>query len=102
MNSFKLTPRLKLLIWLIAHTEINNTHKPISNKEIASVYFKECNIEPDNYIYLLIGRFLNIIYGADLKKVGCNPARYNIILYNTPIHEVFIRDYKEIYNIREG
>ena len=97
-NDFKLTPQLKLLTWLIEHTTINNNRKPITNKEIASIYLKD-NPSYNNKIYMAIGQFLDIIYGSDLKKINVpGGIAYNIILVNKPIKEVFIKDYKNVYD----
>ena len=54
MNDFKLTPQLKLLIWLINYTTINNSKKPITNKELANIFFKDnpslkCEFKNNNF-----------------------------------------------------
>ena len=99
----ELTSHLKLMQWIIKHTYINNDpSRAISNKEIQNIFFKEFpETRPDieKEITLLIGSFLNYVYGQDLIRFGSNPVKYNIGLVKNPIKEIFIRDYKGVYNI---
>lgn len=96
-NEF-ITPQLNLFIWLIQHTAINNTKKPITNKEIANIYLKEH--QPVASINMLIGFCLNIVYGSDLIKFNLpGGVAYNISIHKDNIKEVFIKDYTNIYDI---
>lgn len=99
----ELTSHLKLLQWIIKHTYINNDpSRAISNKEIQNIFFKEfpeTRQDIEKEINILIGNFLNYVYGQELIRFGSNPVKYNIGLVKNPIKEIFIRDYKEVYNI---
>lgn len=101
----ELTSHLKLMQWLITHTfilEPGNTNEPIRNETIKNIFLKEfpeTRPEIEKEINMLIGSFLKYIYGNDLIKIGANPIKYNIGIVKAPIKEVFIRDYKQVYNI---
>lgn len=100
----ELTSHLKLLQWILTHTYIlsgNDTRQPISNQEIKEIFFKvfpETRQDLNNEINLLIGNFLKYIYGSDLIKFDARPIKYNIGVVKAPIKEIFIQDYKSIYN----
>jgi len=100
----ELTSHLKLLQWILTHTYIlsgNDTRQPISNQEIKNIFFKvfpETRQDLNNEINLLIGNFLKYSYGNQLIKIGSNPIKYNIGIVKAPIKEIFIQDYKGVYD----
>lgn len=100
----ELTSPLILMQWLIKHTYIlnpGNTKEPITNTTIKNIFFKEfpeTRPELNKEINLLIGSFLKYIYGNELIKSGSNPINYNIGVVKYPVKDIFIRDYKSVYN----
>ena len=99
----ELTPYLILMQWIIKHTFILSdavTSQPITNNEIANIFFKEFpETKPilNKEINLLIGQFLKYVYGSELKKMETSPVKYNIGIVKDPIKDIFIRDYKSVY-----
>lgn len=100
MNDFKLTPQLKLLFWLISHTTINNDKKPISNKELANIFFKSNPGIEINNINFLIGFNLSLIYGQDLIKYNVpGGVGYNVSTLKNPDKEIIIKSYENVYTL---